>query len=172
MYLVTSSFQLRVSHAATDIEDMDFLTEIWRESKGIEQMTGSIPVIRSVDAVAFHPRITIGENGKVEGLEGFAQLEAPDLFSQFALNPCAFRDFVMKHFEQADSLLFVYQVQPIDPRLKCCLVHATAAINGNGNESTIVALEAIATQLRESLFTVLGYTFDDDLYFNCLHDGF
>jgi hypothetical protein len=39
-------------------------------------------------------------------------------------------------------------------------------------ESTIVALEAIATQLRESLFTVRGYAFDGDSCVNRLHDGF
>jgi hypothetical protein len=77
------------------------------------------------------------------------QLEAPDILNQFVLNPCAFRDFVMEHFEQTYSSLFVYQVQPVD------LVHATAVIDGKGNESTIVALEATATQLEESLFTVL-----------------
>jgi hypothetical protein len=108
----------------------------------------------------------------VEGLEGFAQLEAPDILCQFVLNPSAFRDFVMEHFEQAYSSLFVYQVQPVDPRLTCYRVHTTAAINGKGDERIIIALEVIATQLRESLFTVLGYVFDGDLCFNRLHNGF
>jgi hypothetical protein len=108
----------------------------------------------------------------VEGLEGFAQLEAPDIFSHFVFNPCTFRDFVMEHFEQAHSSLSVYQLQSVDPRLTCCLVYAIASMNGKGNESTIVAFEAIATQLRESLFTFLGYVFDGDLCFNHLHDGF
>jgi hypothetical protein len=71
-------------------------------------VAGSIPVILSVNAVAFRPRITIDENGKVEGLEVFAQLEAPDIFGQLVLNPYAFRDFVMEHLEQAYSSLFVY----------------------------------------------------------------
>jgi hypothetical protein len=61
------------------------LIEIWREANGIAQVTGSIPPILSVDAVGFRPRITIDENGKVEGLEGFAQLEAPDIFSQISI---------------------------------------------------------------------------------------
>jgi hypothetical protein len=114
----------------------------------------------------------------VEGLERFAQLEQleqlepPDIFSQFVLNPCAFRDFVMEHFEQVYCSLFVYQVQPVDPRLTCCLDHATTAIHGKGNESTIIALGAIATQLRQSLFTVFGYAFDGDSCLNRLHDDF
>jgi hypothetical protein len=71
----------------TDIEDMDFLIEIWQEANGIEQVTGSIPVILSVDAVAFRPRITVDENGKMEGLEAFAQLEAPDILANlFAIH--------------------------------------------------------------------------------------
>jgi hypothetical protein len=53
-------------------------------------VTGSIPVILSVDVVAFRPGITIDENVKMEGLEGFTQFESPDIFSQFIFNPCAF----------------------------------------------------------------------------------
>jgi hypothetical protein len=142
------NFQLRVWYALTDIEDMDFLIEILPESNAIEQVTGSILVLLSVDAVAFSPRITIDENGKVEGLGDLhnsrLQIFLANLFSMHA----PFRDFVMEHFEQAYSLLFVYQVQPVTPSLTCCLIHATAAMNGRGNESMIAALQAIATQLR------------------------
>jgi hypothetical protein len=45
-------------------------------------------------------------------------------------------------------------------------------MNGKGNENTIIALEAIATQLRESLLIVLEYVFNGDSCFNRLHDGF
>jgi hypothetical protein len=55
------NFQLGIWHAFTDVEDMDFLIEIWREANGIEQVTDSMPVIPSVDAVAFRPRITIDD---------------------------------------------------------------------------------------------------------------
>jgi hypothetical protein len=166
------NFSLCVRRALTDIKDMGFLIEIWQEANGIEQVTGSIAFILSMDAATFRPRITIDENRKVEGLEGFAQLETPYIFSQSVLNPCAFRDFVMEYLEQAYSSLFVYQAQPVDPRLTCRLVHATAVINKKGNESTIVALAAIATQLRDILFIVLGYVFYGDSCFNRLHDGF
>jgi hypothetical protein len=47
------------------------LVEIWREANGIEHVSGSIPVILSVDAIGFRPTITIDENGKVKGLDGF-----------------------------------------------------------------------------------------------------
>jgi hypothetical protein len=58
-------------------------------------VTGSISVILPMDAVAFRPRITIDEKGKVEGLEEFAQFEAPDIFRQFIFNP-GFRDGVFR----------------------------------------------------------------------------
>jgi hypothetical protein len=63
-------------------------------------------------------------------------------------------------------------VQLADPRLTYCLVYATVVIKGKGGESTVVALEAIATQLRDSLFTVIGYGLEGDSGFNRLHDGF
>jgi hypothetical protein len=39
------NFQLRIRHTLTDIEEMGFVVEIWREVNGIEQVTGSVPVI-------------------------------------------------------------------------------------------------------------------------------
>jgi hypothetical protein len=93
------NFQFRVRHVLTDIEDMDFLIEIWPEVNGIEQVTASVPVILSVDLVAFRPRIAIDEKGNEEGFEECAQLKAPGIFSQFVFNLYAFRDFLMEHFE-------------------------------------------------------------------------
>jgi hypothetical protein len=132
----------------------------------------SISAILFVDAVAFRPIITIDESGKVDGLDGIHQLDAPDMFAQFVLNLCAFRDFVTQHFDRAYSSLFVYQIQLIDPRFTCYLVDAMAAISGKGTEGTVVTLEAIAAKLRNAGFTVLGYAFDGDSCFNSLHDGF
>jgi hypothetical protein len=132
--------QLRIRQALTDIDDINLLIEIWREANGIAAASDSIPAILAVDAVAFRPTITINDNGTVQGLEGIDHLDAPDIFSQFALNPTAFRDFITQHFDRAYSSLFVYQIQPLDPKLTCCVIHATAAINGKGNESTVTML--------------------------------
>jgi hypothetical protein len=52
------------------------------------------------------------------------------------------------------------------------VIHATAAINGKGNESTVTMLEEIAGRLRDTSFSLLGYAFDGDSCFNSLHDGF
>jgi hypothetical protein len=108
----------------------------------------------------------------VEGFNGIHQLDGPDIFTQFVQNPCAFRDCVTQDFDRADCSLFVYQIQPIDPRFTCRLVHATAAVRGKGNEGTVVTLDAIAAKLRNADFTVLGYAFDRDFCSNSLHDGF
>jgi hypothetical protein len=37
-------------------------------------------VVLSVDAVSFRPRVTIADDGSVEGLEDIRQLESPDRF--------------------------------------------------------------------------------------------
>jgi hypothetical protein len=164
------NFQLRIHQALTDIDNITLLIEIWQEANGITQAGNSIPAILSVDAVAFRPTITIDENGKVEGFDGIHQLEAPDIFTQFVLNPHGFRDFVAQHFDQVYLSLFVSQIQPLDPRFTCCVVHATGAINGN--ENTVTILEIIAERLRETPFSLLRYAFDSDFCFNSPHDGF
>jgi hypothetical protein len=125
-----------------------------------------------VDAAAFRPTITINENRKVEGLDGVHEREAPDIFARFVLNPCGFRDFGAHHFDQVYSSLFVDQIQPLDPRFTCRIVHATAAINGKGNENTVTMREITAEKLRETPFSLLEYGFAGDSCFNSLHDDF
>jgi hypothetical protein len=148
------------------------LIDILREANSISRSADSSSAILSVDAVTFRPTITINESRKVEGLDGIHQLDARDIFTQFVLNPYAFRDFVTQYFDRVYFSIFVYQIQPINPRFTCCLVHATAAISGKENEGTVVMLEAIAEKLRNASFTVLGYAFDSDSCFNSLHNGF
>jgi hypothetical protein len=93
------TFQFRVRQALTDIDDINLLIDIWREANGISGSANSISAILSIDVVAFRPTITIDESGKVEGLDGIHQLDTPDIFTQFVLSPCAFRDFVTQHFD-------------------------------------------------------------------------
>jgi hypothetical protein len=150
------NFQLRVRQVLTGIDDINLLIDIWREANGISGSADSISAILSIEALAVRLTIAIDESGKVEGLNGIHQLDTPDIFTQFVPNPCAFRDFATQHFDHAYSSLLVSQIQPIDPRFTCCLVHAPAAISGKGNEWTVVTLEAIAAKLRNTGFTVPG----------------
>jgi hypothetical protein len=87
---------------------MDSLIDIWRETNHIKGNTDPVPLILSMDAVAFRPNITIGESGKVEGIDGIDHLESSDLFTQFVLDPDAFREFLAKPFDRAYTSLFVY----------------------------------------------------------------
>jgi hypothetical protein len=90
---------------------MDSLINIWREANHIKENADPVPSILLVDAVAFRPNITINESGKAEGVNGIDHLESPDLFTQFVLDPDAFRRFLMEHFDRACTYLFVYQIR-------------------------------------------------------------
>jgi hypothetical protein len=132
------NFQLRVQHALTDIEDMDFLMKICPEANGIEQVTSAILTILSVQGVAFRPRITINEMGKWKALRDLHNSRL-QIFLPICSQSMRLRRFRDGAFRASLSLLFVNQVQPVDPRLACCLVHATAAIN----EKVIKALSSL-----------------------------
>jgi hypothetical protein len=151
---------------------MDSLIDIWREANHIEGNSDPVPSILSVDAVVFRPNIMIDESGKVEGVDGINPLESPDLFTQFVLDRDAFRGFLAEHFDRAYTSLFVYQIQPINPKFTCCSVHVAAAISGKGTEITVATRESIARDFNNSVFSVLGYAFDGDSCFGRLHDGF
>jgi hypothetical protein len=70
-------------------------------------------VVLSVDGVSFRPRVTIADDGSVEGLEDIRQLESPDLFEQYLLSPKAFTAFLTKHYSAAYSAIFAFQIQPV-----------------------------------------------------------
>jgi hypothetical protein len=110
---------LRVRTALAYLDSIDSPIDIWREASHIEGNADPVPSILSVDTVAFRPNITIDESGRVEGADGIGRLESPDLFTQFVLDPDAFRGFLAEHFDRAYTSLFVYQIQPIDPKFTC-----------------------------------------------------
>jgi hypothetical protein len=87
---------------------MDSLIDIWREANHIEGNANPFRSIRLVDAVAFRSNTTIDESGKAEAVDGIDHIESADLFTQFVLDPDAFRGFLAEHFDRAYTSLFVY----------------------------------------------------------------
>jgi hypothetical protein len=96
--------------------------------------------VLSGDAVSFRPRVTIADNGSVDGLEDIRQLESLDLFEQYLLGPKALTAFLTKHWSTASSAIFAFQIQPVLPSLPCCIVHAWPLRNGKGNEKVVTRL--------------------------------
>jgi hypothetical protein len=98
------------------------LVERWNNSSPEAQNDRGI--VLSVDTVSFLPLVTIANKGSAGGLEDITQLESPDLIEQYLRNPKAFTAFLTKHWSQAYSALFAFQIQHIPPFLPCCIVHA------------------------------------------------
>jgi hypothetical protein len=105
-----------------DLSQLDDLLSIWKTANSLGP-GARIPVFLAVDAVALEPLITIQEHSSVEGIEGLDCLKSRDLFSHFVSNPHLFRDFVVAHWNEAYSALFVFQVRPISHSFTCCAVH-------------------------------------------------
>jgi hypothetical protein len=117
--------------ALVDLEGFGALVTRWNASH--PDTANDRRVVLSVDTVSFRPRVTIADDGPVEGLEGTRQLESPDLFEQHLLSAKTFTQFLTKNWSAAYFVIFALQIQPVLPSLPCCIVHAWPRRNGKGN---------------------------------------
>jgi hypothetical protein len=160
-----------LSNALMDIARLPELMDLWRE--GIPEGVTGQSVVLAVDAVAFRPLVTISEEGKVCGLKHLDTLGDQDLFTHLLRDPVAFSNFLSDHWRNAYTNLFVYHLQPINPKLPCGVIHAYAAENGKGTAKTVETLQVLRGRLEgEFGLRVVGLAFDGDSAFHGLHDAF
>jgi hypothetical protein len=87
-------------------------------------------------------------------------------------NPRSFHDFVVTHWKEAYSALFVFQIQPISNQFTCCAVHAIQAADGKGTSETVIKLGQIRKLLTAHGFRILGDGFDGDSCYDRVHREF
>jgi hypothetical protein len=100
-----------LSEALVDREGVGKLVTRWNAS--YPDTANDRRVVLSIDAVSFRPRVTIADDGSVEGLEDIRQLESLDLFEQYLLSPKAFTVFLTKNWSASYSAIFAFQIQPL-----------------------------------------------------------
>jgi hypothetical protein len=123
------------------LNDVDDLLSIWRTENHVD-VDDRVDAILSVDAVAFKTLVTIREEGSVEGIADFDCLESPDLFSQFIANPTLFHKFILSHWKEVSSSLFVFHIQPVHKQLTCCAIDTRQARNGKRDTANSMQIEA------------------------------
>jgi hypothetical protein len=108
----------------------------------------------------------------MEVIRGTDYLEHVDLFTGFMIDPLAFQDFVKDNFDHACTSLFVYQIQPFDLKLTCCVAHIDPAVNGKGNYETVRGLQSISKIVGNSIFKIIGDACNGDSCFSGLQVEF
>jgi hypothetical protein len=160
-----------LSEALIDIDQVGTLIQRWEGSH--PDTASDRRVVLAVDAVAFRPRVTISEDGEVEGLDDLTRLPDPDLFEQYLLHPKEFTEFLKLHWKHAYTSLFAYQIQPIQQHLPCCIIHASPEKSGKGTPESAKRLQDLrATLERDYNFQVVALAFDGDSAYNGLHATF
>jgi hypothetical protein len=115
----------------------------------------------------------VDEDGTVHGLKNVRRLDDQDVFTHFRQPSPEFTQFLLNHWDQAYSAMFVYHIQPLNPALSCSIIHVAHAGNGKGTQRTVHQLTRLPGILWTQFnFTVAGVAFDGDSCFNKLHDGF
>jgi hypothetical protein len=160
-----------ISEALQDENRLGEMMELWE--RGLPQDAGDRSLILAVDAVAFRPVITVDEDGFIHGLKDQVRLDDQDLFDTFLKHPPEFAQFLSDHWDQAYSSLFVYHIQPVNPRLPCAVIHVVPAVNGKGNPKTVGQLSRLEFRLKTAFrIPVVGVAFDGDSAFNQIHTLF
>jgi hypothetical protein len=160
-----------LSAALVDLQCVGELVVRWNNSSPETQNDRRVVLL--VDAVSFRPGVTIASDGSVGGLEDIAQLESPDLFEQYLRNPKESTAFLAKHWSQAYSALFAFQIQPILPSMPCFTVHAWPHCNRMGCRKSLTVLFDLSEILeRQFRFQVVALAFDVGSICNDLHRSF
>jgi hypothetical protein len=161
----------RICSAMLDLNEIEDLLSIWRAANNVDP-GHFIRAILAVDVIAFKPLITIKEDGAVDGIEGFDDLESPDLFSELIANPRLFHDFVVTSWKEVHSAIFVFQIQPISNQFACCALHAIQVAGGKGTPETVIKFEQIRKLFTAHGLPILGYGFDGDSCDDRVHREF
>jgi hypothetical protein len=129
-----SERKARIQKVMLDLNNVDNLLSIWRTANNVDAED-------RVDVITFKPLVTICEDGSVEDIADFDCLESPGLFSQLIGNPTLFHQFVLSHWKEVYSSLFVFHIQPVHEQFTCCAIHALQARNGKGTPRTVCKLK-------------------------------
>jgi hypothetical protein len=117
------------------------------------------------------PRVTVNENGEVDGPKKLQRLEEIDIFQQFLASPVDFVESLHNHWKDAYSALFVFHIQPLNPVLSCAIIYVIADTKGKGNENTVANLLDLKDILEFCYdFEVVSLSSDGDSCFNGLQD--
>jgi hypothetical protein len=108
----------------------------WHTAMGKEANLHSTVFPRCIlacDARACKPSVEVTP----DGLLGFHSNDFDfdcDLLESLTSSPDAFRDFVHRHWDRMLTAAFVFQIQPLDPRLRPFLTFAQPARDGKARE--------------------------------------
>jgi hypothetical protein len=131
-----------LSAALVDLDHFGELMERWNNSS--PEIQNDRRIVLSVDAFFVRPRVTIANDGSVNGLEDITWLESPDFSEQYLRNSKEFVVFLTKHWNQADSALFAFQLQSILPSLSrthlCLLFRSSASPLLQSRSATLEAI--------------------------------
>jgi hypothetical protein len=159
-----------ICHGLLDTAEIRSVLDPWMQAN--QSLSSTTSVVLAVDAVAFRPLITVHENGTIDGLNEINDID-PDLFDKLVGQPQAFATFLREHWTHAYSSLFVFQIQPLDPRLHCGIIHVLPAINGKGTSEIVSRLFDLRKLLQtEFHMDVCGVAFDGDSCFNTTHQNY
>jgi hypothetical protein len=152
------------SNALLDVNEIGTILELWMRDNPDFGLNPC--VVLSVDAVAFKLMVTIYQDRWIAGLNQVNQIDV-HLFDKFVGQPPAFAAFLTEHWADAESALFVFQVQPLDPRCHCDIIHVVPETHGKGTTETVSRLFHLKHLLSITFHLgIWRIAFDGDSRFN------
>jgi hypothetical protein len=120
--LIKSRFSaVRSAGALLKVQEMREL--IGLRTRGNPAASFHESVVLWVEAVALRPMMTLSEDRKVDGPNHMFKIDI-DGFDQIRRQAQAFTAFLKKYWKQAYSTLVGFQLQPLNPRPHCGVIHA------------------------------------------------
>jgi hypothetical protein len=142
----------------------------WRKTCGEDVRCTDYPrCILACDALACKPSVEVTRDG-LHGLDSTDFDLGCDLFESLTSSRVAFQEFVQGHWDHVVTAAFVFQVQPLNPKLASFLVFAEPTVDGKARPQQVEVLKSLKTICGKGRMTIGGFAIDGDSGYDHLHE--
>lgn len=154
------------------IEKANEIIHLYKEKCGIHDV---IDATLSVDALFFHPVISISNRLDLSGIEVPSEEIASlphNVIELFQSDPELFECFIEKNSKFVIRAAFLFQIQPLNISYRSFIIHMKEAFNGKSNSDIINLLFEISKISKNMNINIRAFSFDGDGAYKELNNRF
>ena len=174
-YMLNTKFNTKFSELLSNYSDMSKVKDIiinWKRNNDIKH---KIDAVIGVDALYFHPLVTITNKSEIFGMQLPKEEEQKipkNIFELFKKDPKLFELFIDENSSFVNRCAFVFQIQPLLAKFPTFVVHLKETVNGSANDQIIDLLFQIKKISKRLNIRIRSFSFDGDPAYIKLHQQF
>jgi hypothetical protein len=162
-----------VGYERSDLTELSLVLDRvrkWRASLGEAVRSTDCPrCILACDALVCKPNVEVTADA-LSGLDARDFDLDGDLLESLTSSAKTFQEFIQGHWDHVLTAAFVFQVQPLNPKLRPFLIFAQAARDGKARAEQVELLKQLKLICSHGRITVGGFATDGDSAYDDFHE--